>query len=297
MKTVIEKAYAKINLGLDVVGTREDGYHLVKMIMQTVGIRDTLRFEDLGVKKNKQIRITLKSSGRAVPDGEDNLITRAIRVMDQTYGIGHDMAVVLDKQIPVAAGMAGGSTDAAAAFRAMRELFVPEVSDTRLQELALSLGADIPYCIAGGTQLAEGIGEKLTALPDAPQCSLVIVKPEAAVPTGGIYRAYDALDNRWHPDIDGQKKAIMEGDLPAMAALGGNVLELVTGARCPQIGQIEKFFMGCGALQAMMTGSGPTVFAVFDDPKAAEASLEKFEESSTSQGCSCFQTEFVFGRR
>lgn len=297
MRAVTEKAYAKINLGLDVTGIRDDGYHLVKMVMQTVGISDTLTFTDLGASAADKPAITLSGAEGSVPAGEDNLICRAIRTMDRAYGIGHDTGVHLEKKIPVAAGMAGGSTDAAAAFRAMRDLFVPEVADEELQELALPLGADIPYCIAGGTRLAEGIGEKLTVLPDAPACSLVIVKPGEDVSTGGIYKTYDALHNDWHPDIDGQVQAIRNGDLHGMAAKCGNVLELVTGPRCPQIGQIEQFFMKCGALQAVMTGSGPAVFAVFDDERAAQMSLEKFKKSEAAAGCSCFQTGFVTGRR
>lgn len=297
MRAVTEKAYAKINLGLDVTGVRDDGYHLVKMIMQTVGISDTLTFADLGTSASDKPKITLSGAQGDVPAGEDNLISRAIRAMDSAYGIGHDIDVRLEKTIPVAAGMAGGSTDAAAAFRAMRDLFVPAATDEELQKLALPLGADIPYCIAGGTKLAEGIGEKLTALPAAPDCSLVIVKPGEDVSTGGIYKAYDALHNAWHPDIDGQVQAVRGGDLRGMAEKCGNVLELVTGPRCPQIKRIEQFFMECGALQAMMTGSGPTVFAVFDDERAAKMSLEKFRKSETAAGCSCFQTGFVSGRR
>lgn len=297
MRAVTEKAYAKINLGLDVTGVRDDGYHLVKMVMQTVGISDTLTFTDMGASAADKPKITLSGAQGDVPAGEDNLISRAIRAMDSAYGIGHDIDVRLEKRIPVAAGMAGGSTDAAAAFRAMRDLFVPAAADEELQKLALPLGADIPYCIAGGTKLAEGIGEKLTALPDAPECSLVIVKPGEAVSTGGIYKAYDALHNERHPDIDGQVQAIRDGDLHAMAAKCGNVLELVTRPQCPQIGKIEQFFMECGALQAVMTGSGPTVFAVFDDERAARMSLEKFRKSETAAGCSCFQTGFVSGRR
>lgn len=297
MRTVTEDAYAKINLGLDVTGVREDGYHLVKMIMQTVGISDTLVFTDLGVSKEGCTQITLTGAEGPVPAGDDNLVCRAIRVMDKTYGIGHDMAVHLEKRIPVAAGMAGGSTDAAAAFRAMRDLFVPKVTDEELERLALPLGADIPYCIKGGTQLAEGIGEELTLLPDAPECSLVVVKPGTDISTGGIYKAYDALHNTWHPDIDGQMEAIRGGDLRTMASLCGNVLELVTGPRCPAVGQIEQFFAGCGALCAMMTGSGPAVFAVFDDRGVAQKSLESFKKSETAAGCSSFLTGFVYGRR
>ena len=192
MRRIEQTAYAKINLSLDVLGRREDGYHIVRMIMQTIGISDDLIFETQD-KDCSPMEIALATDSGEIPCGEDNLIVRAVRSMEKEFGLRGDLKITLTKRIPVAAGLAGGSTDAAAALRAVRDLFVPEVSDGQLQRIGATLGADIPYCITGGTQLSEGIGEILTVLPDAPACGLVICKPSAGVSTGEVYKRYDSL--------------------------------------------------------------------------------------------------------
>lgn len=318
--TVTREAYAKINLGLDVTGVREDGYHLVRMIMQTIGLHDTLRFRISGETHREEepaapveetvektvkrtyadssgrasaARITIRSSDPEMPAGEDNLITKAIRRMYTEFGISADLEVTVDKRIPAAAGLAGGSSDAAAAFTAVRELFDLDVSDEELQNLALPLGADIPYCFHGGTQLAEGIGEVLTPLPDAPPCSVVLVKPETPVPTGAVYRALDALSHYEHPEIDAQAEAIRRGNLAETAGLCGNVLELVTGKNVPVIGDIEQFFTRHGALTAKMSGSGPSVFALYTRKETAEEAMNLFLQDTMSEGCRCFLTDFA----
>ena len=240
MRKTKETAYAKINLSLDVLGRLDNGYHIVKMIMQTIDLYDELVFETQD-RECSSMEITLMSDSGEIPGGEDNLIVRAVRRMEAKYGIRRDLKITLKKNIPVAAGMAGGSTDAAAALRAVRDLFVPEVSDEELQKIGVSLGADIPYCVTGGTQLSEGIGEVLAVLPDAPQCGLVVCKPPVNVSTAEIYRKYDSLEAVTHPDIDAQIDAISRGDLAGMAGLCGNVLEEVTGTMYPEIGEIEEF--------------------------------------------------------
>lgn len=292
--SVIRRAYAKINLGLDVTGVREDGYHLVRMIMQTIDLHDTLQFRIVGAGRTSDTPlITIQSSDPEMPTGEDNLITKAVRCMYREFGVSADLEVTVKKQIPAAAGLAGGSSDAAAAFTAVRELFDLDVSDRGLQELALPLGADIPYCLTGGTQLAEGIGEVLTPLPDAPSCSAVLVKPGVSVPTGAVYKALDALRYFDHPDIDAQAEAIREGNRTDMAVLCDNVLELVTGQKYPVIGEIEHFFIGHGALISRMSGSGPSVFALYQNKETAEEAMNEFLKNALSEGCRCFQTDFA----
>ena len=240
------------------------------------------------------MEITLVSDSGEIPGGEDNLIVRAVRRMEAKYGIRRDLKITLKKNIPVAAGMAGGSTDAAAALRAVRDLFVPEVSDEELQKIGVSLGADIPYCVTGGTQLSEGIGEVLAVLPDAPQCGLVVCKPPVNVSTAEIYKKYDSLGSVTHPDIEAQIEAISRGDLEGMARQCGNVLEEVTGTMYPEIGEIEKFFESKGALVSRMTGSGPTVFAIFASGEEAQNAADAFEAANRERDCRVIACKFIY---
>ena len=293
MRSVKQKAYAKINLSLDILGRLENGYHIVKMVMQTIDLSDELIFETQD-RECPSMEVTLVTDNGEIPGGEDNLIVRAVRRMEYKYGIRRDLRITLKKNIPVAAGMAGGSTDAAAALRAVRDLFVPDVSDEELQKIGVTLGADIPYCVTGGTQLSEGIGEVLTVLPDAPQCGLVICKPPVGVSTGEVYKRYDSLEDVRHPDIDAQIEAIRRGDLAGMAGECGNVLEEVTGAMYPRIGEIERFFEKEGALVSKMSGSGPTVFAVFADKQEAARAAQAFEAADEAKDCRIIVCDFVY---
>ena len=293
MRSVKQKAYAKINLSLDILGRLENGYHIVKMVMQTIDLSDELIFETQD-RECPSMEVTLVTDNGEIPGGEDNLIVRAVRRMEYKYGIRRDLRITLKKNIPVAAGMAGGSTDAAAALRAVRDLFVPDVSDEELQKIGVTLGADIPYCVTGGTQLSEGIGEVLTVLPDAPQCGLVICKPPVGVSTGEVYKRYDSLEDVRHPDIDAQIEAIRLGDLAGMARECGNVLEEVTGAMYPRIGEIERFFEKEGALVSKMSGSGPTVFAVFADKQEAVRAAQAFEAADEAKDCRIIVCDFVY---
>lgn len=293
MRKIEQKAYAKINLSLDILGRLENGYHIVKMVMQTIDLYDELVFETQD-RDCPSMEITLVSDNGEIPCGEDNLIVRAVRRMEAKYRIRKDLRITLKKNIPVAAGMAGGSTDAAAALRAVRDLFVPEVSDEELQKIGVTLGADIPYCVTGGTQLSEGIGEVLTLLPDAPQCGLIVCKPPVGVSTGEVYKRYDSLETVTHPDIDAQIEAIRKGDLACMAGHCGNVLEEVTGAMYPRIGEIERFFEEQGALIAKMSGSGPTVFAIFADKEKARRAAEAFEAVNKERDCRVVACEFIY---
>ena len=268
------KAYAKINLGLDVTGVREDGYHIVKMIMQNVDLYDTLTFED-----NDSGEIVLTASTDKIETDERNLICKVARQLKDKFNVKQGVTMHLVKRIPVAAGMAGGSTDGAAAYLALNELWGLNLSKKELCELAVSLGADIPYCIIGGTALAEGIGEELTAISDMPTCHLVIAKPAIDVSTGWVYKELDSREGIKHPDIDGIKAAIEGDDLNKMCALIGNVLEEVTASKYKEVGQLEEILRKEGAVGAFMTGSGPTVFGVFDKKDAAEAGYRAVVES------------------
>ena len=285
MDRIERKAYGKINLGLDVLGRREDGYHLLKMVMQTVDIADTVVIEKMSAATGTDpIEIIVLAEpgnakkaemvSRQVPAGSDNLIYKAAARMMEAYSLKDPIRITLTKRIPIAAGMAGGSTDAAAVFLGLRDLFGLSAADRELQELALPLGADIPYCIEGGTKLSEGIGEILTPLPTPPECGLVIVKPDLFVQTGWVYKTLDGLDAPKHPDVDGLVCAIRAQDLEQMAAFCGNILECVTAPEYPVIKELEQFLLDRGALQAKMTGSGPTVFGIYRDLQEAETALE-----------------------
>lgn len=270
-----KKAYAKINLGLDVTGKRDDGYHIVRMIMQNVDLYDTLTFED-----NETGEICLTASSEKIPTDESNLICKVALQLKKEFGVSKGANIHLVKRIPVAAGMAGGSTDGAAAYVALNELWNLGLDKKKLCELAVKLGADIPYCIIGGTALAEGIGEELTVISDMPACHIVIAKPAIDVSTGWVYKELDSRKIIEHPDIDGIRAAIEDGNIKAMCSLIGNVLEPVTAGKYTVIGDIERILEDSGAVGAFMTGSGPTVFAVFDDEDKAKNGYEAVKRSA-----------------
>ena len=263
------KAMAKINLGLDVVRRREDGYHEVRMIMQTVNLYDRLTFE-----KKKEDTLQMETNMKKLPTDGNNLIIRAASLLKEEFGIREGLAVRLEKRIPVAAGMAGGSTDAAAVFVAMNRIFGLGLTEEQLCERAVKIGADVPYCICGGTALSEGIGEKLTALPAAPDCHVIVAKPSIHVSTKWVYQNLHLETVKEHPDIDGMVESIRNGELSGVVSRLSNVLETVTVPKYPVIAQIKEFLMENGALGALMSGSGPTVFALFDDGQRAKQALE-----------------------
>ena len=273
MEQISQKAYAKINIGLDVLRRRNDGYHEVKMIMQTVDICDDLLFE-----KTKRPGIVLKTDHEELPTGGDNLICKAAALLFQEKGITEGVKITLTKRIPIAAGMAGGSSDAAAAMRGLNELFRMGYSMQELQELGVRLGADIPYCLVGGTMLSEGIGEILTPLPAPPECFLVVAKPDINVSTGFVYGNLHADMLTDHPDIDGMINALNIGELKGITDRLGNVLETVTIKEYPIIEELKELLRNKGAENALMSGSGPTVFGIFTNHETAEAAAEAVRE-------------------
>lgn len=294
MNTITLKAYGKINIGLDVTGRRDDGYHLVRMIMQTVDIYDEItvsvsnRQDQL---KGSSGKITLTCDVPEVPTGENNIAWKAAAALKDMYSIGQDIDIHIAKRIPMAAGMAGGSTDAAAVLIALNSLCNLNMSQDEMDQAALKLGADVPFCLRRGTWLSEGIGEKLTRLDEAPQCSVLIANPPVSVSTGGVYKALDAIKDPLHPDIDAMIESITRQDLPGLASVMGNILSLVTEPIHQEIARIREVMMEHGAIGSQMTGSGPTVFGLFDRKDKAEEALEILEKDNSVR--MCFITEFV----
>lgn len=255
------KALAKINLGLDVLRRREDGYHEVKMIMQTISLCD-----ELELRKRKQPGIQVRTNLHYLPTNENNLVYKAAQLLMEEFQIGDGIAIQLQKRIPVAAGMAGGSSDAAAVLWGMNQMYGLGLSRKGLMERGVRLGADVPYCVLRGTALAEGIGERLRTLPPMPKCYILLAKPGISVSTRFVYENLHANDLKpeQHPDVDAMIEAMKEKDLGLLTARMGNVLELVTVPAHPVIEEIKRYMLEAGALGAMMSGSGPTVFGIFD---------------------------------
>ena len=273
MDSIRLKARAKINLGLDVLGKREDGYHEVRMVMQTIGIYDRLILTKI---PEEEIRIT--SNLAFLPVNENNLIYKAIKLLKDEYHFPGGVSVDLNKFIPVAAGMAGGSTDAASTMFGVNRLFGLNLSMGKMMELGVRLGADVPYCVMRGTALAEGIGEKLTRITPVPHMWILIAKPQINVSTRLVYEQLDMGGIQKHPDIDGIIRAIEAQDVVRSAQSMGNVLENVTVPLYPVIETIKQDMLSHGAINAMMSGSGPTVFGIFPDEQttlACQAFLKK----------------------
>ena len=272
------QAFAKINLGLDVLGKREDGYHEVRMIMQTIRM-----YDQLDMRKSVEPGIHLTTNKKYIPVDENNLVWRAAKLMMDTCGIMEGVSIHLHKVIPVAAGMAGGSSDAAATLVGMNRLFHCGLSKEKLMELGVQIGADVPYCVLRGTALAEGIGEKLTVLPPMPDCWILIGKPGISVSTKYVYTTLDLNTNTVHPDIDGMKKALEDGNLYGITERMGNVLQDVTIPAYPEVERIKEQMKALGAVNAMMSGSGPTVFGIFDNEEKAQEACQKLRESGSCQ--------------
>lgn len=258
------KAFAKINLGLDVVRRREDGYHEVRMIMQTVGIYDRITIE---ISDKPGIRV--KTNLSFLPNNENNLVYQAAKLLMDEFNIEKGIVIDLEKHIPVAAGMAGGSTDAAAVLVGVNKLFRLKLSQEQLMIRGVKIGADVPYCIMRGTALSEGIGEILTPLPAVVPCHVLVAKPAISVSTKFVYENLHADTIEEHPDIDGMIKEIKAANLQGIVDKMGNVLETVTISRYPVIEELKKLMKENGALGAMMSGSGPTVFGIFDKEETA----------------------------
>ncbi len=278
MKDISVKALAKINLGLDVVRRREDGYHEVRMIMQTIHL-----FDRLEISKNTSGQITMETNLAFLPTNENNLVYKAAKLLTDEFGIKDGVHVWLHKHIPVAAGMAGGSTDAAAVLYGMNRIFDLGLSKEDLMERGVKIGADVPYCVMRGTALAEGIGEKLTKLPPMVKCPVLIAKPQINVSTKFVYENLKLNADTKHPDIDRLVADIREKNLAKIAADMGNVLETVTIPAYPVIADIKENMLQNGAINAMMSGSGPTVFGLFEKEADAVQAYEAMKRSGLAK--------------
>ena len=276
-KITIE-AHAKINLTLDVTGKLPNGYHTVQMVMQSIGLCDKVTLAKTG-----SAQITMACDRAGLSAGEDNLAIRAARLFCAETGLqSGGVEIFLEKHIPMQAGMAGGSADAAAVLLGMNTLFETGCSIDALCAMGVKLGADVPYCIRGGTMLAEGIGEVLSPLPSMPRCTVLICKPPVGVPTPEVYRAIDAAPIAEHPDTQAMIDALRDRDLHRIGSLLCNVMEPVTAGRYPVITEIRETMLQNGALGARMSGSGSAVFGLYENPEDAEKAYRilsgRFEE-------------------
>lgn len=284
MNQLVLKAYAKINLSLDVVRRRPDGYHDVKMIMQTVDLYDVITMEkaESGIYTSVELGESFAPEGgqkaKILPADENNLIYKAAKLVMETCHVTEGVKIHLQKNIPIAAGMAGGSTDAAAVFRGMNQLFSLGLSTEELKKMAVKIGADVPYCIEGGTQLSEGIGEILTPIKGIPHFYLLIAKPEISVSTKYVYENLHLEELAKHPDVDGMTEAIKAGNLDGIVNRLENVLESVTVKKYPVIGEIREFMKQHGAENALMSGSGPTVFGIYKEKQTALETAELLKQ-------------------
>ena len=274
MNEIELKSLAKINLGLDVLGKRENGYHDVRMVMQTIYLHDEVKLQRI------EKGIEIQSNLRFLPTGEGNIAYKAAKLLIDEFAIESGVKISLNKHIPVAAGLAGGSSNAAAVLFGMNRMFHLGLSQQELMDRGVKLGADVPYCIMRGTVLAEGIGEELSVLPAMPKCTVLIAKPPISVSTKVVYETLDAKEIVEHPDIDGIIKGLQQSDLKTIAYSMGNVLEDVTIPMHPVIEQIKNEMKDCGALNAMMSGSGPTVFGLFESRSSAKEAAYKIREKS-----------------
>ena len=269
-KRALTRSYAKINLTLDVLGRRENGYHDIKMIMQTVSLFDLLIID----RTDNQISVS--TNLKYLPNNNKNIAYRAAESFFEKTGIRGGAKIMIHKNIPVAAGLAGGSGNCAASLAAINMLYGMPLTDAELAEIGASLGADVPYCFEGGTQMAEGIGEILTPLPPMPDAYVLLVKPPVSVSTAAIYEKIDGEPIEKRPDQDAVISAIRAGSAEGVAKNLCNVMEAVTARMYPIIGGIKTKMLMNGALGAVMSGSGPTVFGIFDDYKKAKASADSF---------------------
>jgi len=266
------KAYAKINIALDVVGKRKDGYHLLRMIMQAIDLYDTIEIEKI------DSGINLKCNKHYVPTDERNLAYKAAKLFKETYSIDEGVDITLDKNIPVSAGLAGGSTDAAGVLKLMNKIFDVNADDDELKALGLKLGADVPYCISGGTALCEGIGEQITQLKQFNDKILILIKPPFGVSTKEVYKNFDLSRVIFHPKIEELIEKMESDDIYFVANNMKNLLENVTLKKHRVISNIKEEVKLNGSIGTMMSGSGPTVFAFFDDMLKAQTCYDNMKK-------------------
>lgn len=287
MEKIQLKAYGKINLGLDVIRKREDGYHDLEMIMQSVGVYDDVMI----TKTENPNEIKVETDAMVLSNGKDNLAYMAAKMLLDEFGIHQGIKIHINKRIPIAGGMAGGSSDCAATLKGVNEMFALGLSEKELMKRGVQLGADVPYCIMGGTAIAEGIGEILTPLPTPPKCHVIIAKPPVSVSTAYVYGRIKPDEIKKRPDTKGLADAIRNQNLKKMAELIYNVMEDITVGDYPIIKEIKNLLIEMGALNSIMSGSGPTVFGIFDDKNKAETAMKVLKERELTE--QLYLTEFI----
>ncbi len=277
MEAFTLQAMAKVNLGLDVIRRLENGYHEVRMIMQTVHLYDELTFEtaDAGIH--------LQVDRRDLPGDETNLVYKAAKLIMEEHPVSGGVKITLKKQIPMAAGLAGGSSDAAAVFHGLNRLFSLGMDVEEMKRLGVRIGADVPFCIVGGTMLSEGIGERLTPLPGISEAHLVIARPDIHVSTKYVYENLHVEQVAHHPDMDRVEAAVRDGDLDNMCYYMENILETVTERKYPEISEIKTRLKNCGAVTALMSGSGPSVFGIFKTAHQAEMACGELKKQGIAK--------------
>lgn len=280
------KAYGKINLGLDVIRKRPDGYHDLDMIMQMVDV-----YDDVIIEKKAGEEIVVKADAAVLSNGKDNLAYMAAKMLLDEFGIKSGVEITIHKRIPIAGGMAGGSSDCATTLIGINEMFNLGLSKQQLMERGVKLGADVPYCVLGGTAIARGIGEVLTPLPTPPQCHVIIAKPPISVSTAYVYGHIRPDEITKRPDIEQMTLAIKEQDLNKLSDLLYNVMEEVTVSEYPVIEKLKSIMLENGALNSIMSGSGPTVFGLFDDRKKAQAAMKALDSKELTE--QLYLTKFI----
>ena len=269
-ETFRREAPAKINLALDILGKRPDGYHALCSIMQTVSLCDTVELAEGGEG------FTLSMAGFTPPEGRKTLEQRAAEAFFARLGRAMPpLTVAITKRTPAYAGLGGGSADVAALLRLLRDRYAPKMEDATLESIGAEVGSDMPFCLRGGTALAEGRGEILTDLPPLPDCWIVLCKPPFPIPTPMLFARADSVAIRHRPDIPGMRKALENGDLEGVAGRLGNVFEEVLPPECGAVFAIRDALLAAGALGAGMSGSGPTVFGIFREEGLARAAQKK----------------------
>ena len=280
------KAYGKINLGRDVIRKRPDGYHDLDMIMQMVDV-----YDDVIIEKKAGEEIVVKADAAVLSNGKDNLAYMAAKMLFDEFGIKSGVEITIHKRIPIAGGMAGGSSDCATTLIGINEMFNLGLSKQQLMERGVKLGADVPYCVLGGTAIARGIGEVLTPLPTPPQCHVIIAKPPISVSTAYVYGHIRPDEITKRPDIEQMTLAIKEQDLNKLSDLLYNVMEEVTVSEYPVIEKLKSIMLENGALNSIMSGSGPTVFGLFDDRKKAQAAMKALDSKELTE--QLYLTKFI----
>ena len=280
------KAYGKINLALDVLRKREDGYHDLDMIMQMVDV-----YDDIIIEKNNNKDIVVKTDKAVLSNGKDNLAYMAAKTLMDEFGISQGVVITINKRIPIAGGMAGGSSDCATTMIGINQMFNLGLDKKALMERGVKLGADVPYCILGGTAIARGIGEVLTPLKTPPQCHVIIAKPPVSVSTAFVYGHIRPNQIKKHPDVEKMVEAINNQDLKMLASLLSNVMEEVTIPEYPIIQDIKEVMLENGALNSIMSGSGPTAFGLYDDKESAEKTVELLKEKQLTE--QLYLTKFI----